>query len=132
MSQAQFSHEASISHKDILAKPIGDEELGELVVTLQGDETATAPLRAGTVMGKITSSGLYVPYDDSGSDGEEVARGVLSEDIPAKNLYTTASNGTKTKRQSPVTLYTKGTVFESALTGIDANGKSDLANMTFV
>lgn len=32
---------------------------------------------AGTVLGRITATGLYVPYDSDASDGSEVAAGIL-------------------------------------------------------
>jgi hypothetical protein len=38
---------------------------------------AATKLTPGTVLGKITASGKYVPYDDSASDGREVAEAVL-------------------------------------------------------
>lgn len=38
---------------------------------------ASTTLAPGTVLGQIAASGKYVPYDDSYSDGREVAAGVL-------------------------------------------------------
>lgn len=38
---------------------------------------ASTTLAPGTVLGQISGSGKYVPYDDSYSDGREVAAGVL-------------------------------------------------------
>jgi hypothetical protein len=37
----------------------------------------------GTVMGVITVGGKYAPYDNTASDGTEVARGILLEDVSA-------------------------------------------------
>lgn len=34
-------------------------------------------LKSGTVLGKVTATGLYGPYDNAASDGREVARGHL-------------------------------------------------------
>jgi len=39
--------------------------------------TPTTDLRAGLVMGKVTSSGEYVAYSGTATDGSEVAEGVL-------------------------------------------------------
>lgn len=60
---------------------------GEFVVsespgTISRDEVtvtvaASTTLAPGTVLGKLTATGKYVPYDNAGSDGSEVAYGVL-------------------------------------------------------
>lgn len=44
---------------------------------------AGAALAAGTVMSKLTASGKWVPYDDEGTDGSEVASGVLYDNLVA-------------------------------------------------
>jgi hypothetical protein len=50
---------------------------------------AATTLQPGTVLGKITASGKYVPFDDTLSDGAESAAGILygacanSDDAPA-------------------------------------------------
>lgn len=129
---SQVDHVADIDYISFLAKPAGSEGLGELNVVLAGDETATSGLRKGTIMAKVTASGLYVPYLDSASDGSEVAVGILSQDVGLKDMYTVASDGVKTAKAFTVTLYTQGTVVEAELTGIDANGKTDLSGITFV
>lgn len=38
---------------------------------------AATTLAAGTVLGRLTATGKYVPYDNVGSDGSESAYGVL-------------------------------------------------------
>jgi hypothetical protein len=60
---------------------------GEFIVTEQpgrlsrSNVTVTVPASTtmvpGYVVGKITASGKYVPYDDASSDGREVAAGIL-------------------------------------------------------
>lgn len=40
-------------------------------------------LIAGTVLGKITASGKYKPYDNDATDGSEVAAGILVYDVDA-------------------------------------------------
>ncbi|MBC7328855.1 head decoration protein [bacterium] len=71
-------------------------------------------LTAGTVLGKITASGKYGPYDDTATDGRETAVGILAEDVDATN----SDVGTW--------MIVHGVVKESALTGLDANAKADL------
>lgn len=71
-------------------------------------------LSAGTVLGKITASGKYGPYDDSAADGRQTAVGILGEDVDA----TSSDVGTF--------MYIHCVVDTSKLIGIDANGKTDL------
>jgi len=42
---------------------------------------ATTTLKAGTVLGRLSATGKYVPYDNAGSDGSETAYGVLLEEV---------------------------------------------------
>lgn len=44
-----------------------------VTVTVPADTT----LESGAVLGQITASGKYVPFDDSASDGRETAAGIL-------------------------------------------------------
>jgi hypothetical protein len=50
------------------------------LVTIEG---GAGRLFAGTVLGRITSSGKYVPSPDSGSDGSETAVAVLFDEVDA-------------------------------------------------
>lgn len=38
---------------------------------------------AGTVLGKVTASGKYKPYDDDASDGTQTATAILAYDVDA-------------------------------------------------
>lgn len=82
------------------------------VVTVSG---ATKWL-SGTVLGKITATGKFVKYDEAGTDdGRRVAAGVLYNELDpvAGDIDATV-------------IVRDAEVLESALTGIDANGKADL------
>jgi hypothetical protein len=57
----------------------------ETIVVLSG----SGKLLAGTVMGKITASGKYKPYDDGNADGSEVAAAILIYDIDATSADVT-------------------------------------------
>jgi Na+-transporting NADH:ubiquinone oxidoreductase subunit NqrA len=57
----------------ILAEAPGTISRDTVTVTV-GAATKLAP---GTVLGKLSGTGLYVPYDDSASDGSENAAGIL-------------------------------------------------------
>lgn len=37
---------------------------------------------SGVVLGRVTATGLYEPYDNAAADGTEVAAGFLVEDVP--------------------------------------------------
>lgn len=45
------------------------------------DASVAVALAAGTVLGKITSSGNYVKYDNQASDGSQAAAGVLLDAV---------------------------------------------------
>jgi len=78
--------------------------------------------KKGTVLGKVTATGLLVPYDDGGSDGEETAVGILWEDV---------SFGEDGDEDTSGVYMIHGRVDENKLIGIDANGKTDLAHIIF-
>jgi hypothetical protein len=42
---------------------------------------AATVLEPGTVLGQIAGTGMYVPYDESNSDGSEVAAGILIDRV---------------------------------------------------
>jgi hypothetical protein len=75
-------------------------------------------LESGTLLGKLTA-GEHVAYNDSGSDGEETAVGVLI----TKKVTTGAGESAKAVMlaRGPAVLKRAG------LTGLDANGEADLA-----
>ena len=54
-------------------------------VTLLQDASNTQPVVAGTVLGMITASGKYTPYDDTAAGlvgvGATVAAGILAENV---------------------------------------------------
>lgn len=52
--------------------------------------TGSGKLEAGTVLGRITASGKYKPYDDNNTDGSEVAAAILIYDVDATSADVTA------------------------------------------
>lgn len=82
------------------------------------DDSATV-LRRGLVLGEVTASGKYKEYDDSDSDGTEVARCILDEEIDLKD-----TNGDVQDAYATAVVF--GYVDNSMLFGIDANGRTDL------
>ena len=86
---------------------------------------------SGTVVAKITASGKYGPYDNSKSDGTEVAGGILFGDCKVVR-----SNGTAAANVGSGILV-HGIVsagklpLQSGAGAIDANGKADLPQIRF-
>jgi hypothetical protein len=52
-------------------------------VTLEGGTGGAGVVYAGTVLGKVTSSGHYMPSPASGSDGSQTAVAILWDDADA-------------------------------------------------
>jgi len=65
--------EATPTAAFILAESPGTISRDTVTVTVPA-ATTYAP---GTVLGQLSATGKYVPYDDSESDGREVAAGIL-------------------------------------------------------
>lgn len=81
-------------------------------VDIDGDDSEYAV--KGTVLGRITTSGLYGPYDDAATDGRQTAVGILWEDVSFEG--TNYSN----------VMMVHGWVNPDFLIGLDANGITDL------
>lgn len=77
-------------------------------------------LAIGTVLGRITSSGLYKAYSSANTDGSEVAVAILGERVDASGAYDLDSFA-----------YIDGWFLESALTGVDAKAKAALSAKSF-
>lgn len=87
-------------------------------------------IKAGTFLGLITASGKYGPYDDAAADGRETATGILYDDEQVAFRFPDA-----TASLIVAPMYRRGYVIEANLpanSGVDANGKADLApDITF-
>ena len=83
----------------------------EVIVTQTG-----SALVSGTVLGKVTATGKYKPYNNSATDGTEVAAAILYTPLVA---YTGDRKG--------VVVHVRNCeVFKGALTGLDVPGTADL------
>jgi hypothetical protein len=78
-------------------------------------------LKAGTVLGKITASGKYTVYSNVAADGTQTAAGILYSAVDATSADTNA-----------VMIARHAEVVETALTGIDSAGKTDLAALQII
>ncbi len=77
-------------------------------------------VRSGTVLGRITATGLYGPYSNAASDGREVAAGFLY----------TSTVMVEGGANVGAPLHWRGAIKESRLPtnhGLDSNAKTDLA-----
>ena len=87
-------------------------------------------LPSGTVIGKVTATSLYGPYDDAASDGRQTAYGVTYGDARFVR-----QNGTTAAKVSISVVVADAIVsagklpFQSGAGSIDANGKADLATI---
>lgn len=88
----------------------------------EGTHYPNGYIPSGIVLGKITASGKYGPYNNGASDGREVAAGHLLTSTKVQPDATTIDVG--------AALLEHGVVVEAKLPsghGLDANGKTDLA-----
>lgn len=57
--------------------------LSRETVTIEGGSGGAGVVEAGTVLGKITASGKYVPSPATGSDGSQVAKAINAYRVDA-------------------------------------------------
>lgn len=101
------------------------------LTTFLAAHSSTGKIPSGTVLGKITASGKYGPYDNAAVDGREVARGLLLHDVRVAD-----SSGNAFADPGAAMLW-EGIVAEAklpafaatALGEIDATGKTDLPSI---
>lgn len=93
-------------------------------VILEQDAGATADTARGTALGIVTASGKYREYDDSGSDGEEVLRCILRDNVSQADRI--AGNVTVAVNLPQRLVYPK-----AQLVGVDANGLADVGGYEF-
>lgn len=89
---------------------------------------AGGKIPSGTALGKVTSSGLYGPYDDSLSNGQNVLDGFLLGDVHVATGKTTGNLGGALLWHGAVK--PNRLPFQSGQTGrgySDANGQADVA-----
>lgn len=87
--------------------------------TVTEDADGHKIINKGTVLGRISSTGLYGPYDNAASDGREEAKGFLVEGVDVRWGDVTAG------------MVISGSVVADRCSGLDASGKADLTAVTF-
>lgn len=84
----------------------------------------TFPLAKGTVMGKVTATGLFAPYLDTNSNGTEVAYGILDEEVQDDSV------GGVSKNQTAI-VGVMGTCYAAMCVGLDDAAIADLTQIKF-
>jgi hypothetical protein len=79
---------------------------------------------SGTVLGRVTATGLYGPYDNAASDGREVAVGFLYSNT---KMRSGGPNVGAPIHWRGIVLAAKLPIASSSTGGLDAAGKVDLA-----
>lgn len=131
ISVTKTSHQ--VENRQWLASPHGTDPGMTPSVTLsvaaftEGTHYPNGFVPSGTVLGKITASGLYGPYDDAASDGRQTAAGILYGSLQVKGATKVGGavvlHGLVTQSKLP---------FQSGTGSIDAAGKADLKLIQFV
>lgn len=92
----------------------------------EADHFPDGHIPSGIVLGEIAATGLYGPYDDSLSDGREVAVGLLRTSVPVRGNDVGASmlvHAFVIEDRLPIAAGTAGS--------IDEAGKGDLDQVAF-
>lgn len=131
ISVTKTSHQ--VENRQWLASPHGTDPGMTPSVTLsvaaftEATHYPNGYVPSGTVLGKITASGLYGPYDDAASDGRQTATGILYGSLQVKGATkvggAAVEHGRVTQSKLP---------FQSGTGSIDAAGKADLKLIQFV
>ena len=93
-------------------------------ITIASADISSFPIAKGTIMAIDSSSKLAGEYTD-GDPKYGTAYGILDEEIVEDAIGSTPQN-------VMAIVGTMGTVYESKLTGIDANGKADMPQIKFI
>jgi hypothetical protein len=113
----------------------GGSSPASAVTTATGGVVAHYPngfIPSGTVIGKVTATSLYGPYDDSASDGRQTAYGLTYGDVRAiRQNGTTASKVGTGAVVYDAAIASSKLPFQAGPGSIDANGKADLAQLRF-
>lgn len=134
-SEAGFTDNRESKENDItfqtsfIGNPLYDPK--GLVVSTATDSTHTsytAQLRAGLVMAKVTSSGLWTAYDPTANDGSQWAAGILAREL----FMTDPSTGSPTNRLGQILISANVKAAGSLLYGLDQAARDRLKKQGFV
>lgn len=100
------------------------------ILPVRLEQTASDRL-AGLVLGRVTATGFYTEYNDSNSDGSEVAAAILFEDVLVEDISSASPSGSASGTAIARGVF-GGEVFQDKLTGLDAAAKVDLGARTII
>lgn len=83
----------------------------------------------GQVLGLVTATKRYAPYDDSASDGRNVAKAVAAYAATVDSSNNVSVNGEQGITQRTLGAYLDGYFRVEDLVGLDANGIADLGRL---
>jgi hypothetical protein len=87
---------------------------GAPFVAINGMLTMGQVLTKGTALGIVTSTGKYVAYASTNSDGSQTCVGILDRDVDASD------------KDHPITLFVMGFFYNALLTGVDSTAITNL------
>lgn len=76
-------------------RPLEKIELESITIASSATDAGNTPttlLRAGTILGQVASTGFYTTYSPTATDGSQVARAVLREEVNMLDPWTAAVN----------------------------------------
>lgn len=109
-------NEGKHSAEFLLTEGVGNISREEVTIA-----AAAGAMVPGTLVGKITASSKYAAYNNSASDGTEVAAGVLYHGVADKAVD-----------QKAVIIARHAEVIQAQLTGADAAGLADLKALQII
>lgn len=92
--------------------------------------SASKTIAKGTALGRVTATNKWEAYNDGGSSGVEVMRGIamysIVTDSSGNVFYGTSAVSEQGPGELTAPIYISGDFFVADLTGIDANGLADM------
>lgn len=116
------------SYRWLLNPDTAEIKTVEVIHTIDdGDAPDDGVVKSGLVLGIITASGKFVQYSDGAGDGSQTAKAILLHPIKKVDVFGAAI-------AAPVfaAVVLRARVDGTLLTGIDANGRTDLRAQGFL
>ncbi|RIT32738.1 head decoration protein [Mycobacteroides abscessus] len=97
----------------------------------QGTHFPNGYIPSGTAIGKLTSGGLFGPYDDTKSDGTQTLYGYTYGDVRAVRQNGTVATKVGTGAVVSGAVSVSKLPFSSGAGAVDANGKADTPTIRY-
>lgn len=126
-----FSGEQTSSARDYLLTRVWFHTISVVIDSSarDGGNNPNTTMRKGFALGRVTATGRWMQYDDTGGDGRETARVVLDEEV---NLLNDAGSAENKDAVATVWGYADQDLIFGGGSGaaIDAAGRTDLTTAT--